>query len=414
MKINSINNKKINLNFLSIILISLLPISLLIGSAIINGFVILIDIIFLIDLVKNKKIKYLNNKLFYAFLLLWASLLINAFFSENFNNSILRALGFVRFIFFVFAIKYYVSSNNYFYREKIFYFWTVVFFLVTLDLLFEFYFGFNTLGYSNDIPGRLSGYLNQELKIGGFYYGFILISLIFIYNKYKNLSLLYFLITIFLITSFLIGERSNFIKICFILILFLYFVDKKFIFKNLLFITLIFSLIFTLIYFNKDSKERFYDSLIKPIIVNLKFSKTLKYSQYGAHYDAAIGIFKNYPVFGVGLKNFRHESGKSEYINKEFIFYQTRQTTHPHQIHFELLSETGLFGYLSFIIFFGYYLRKNIKIQIKNGNLYHLSGIFFVFTSFLPLLPSGSFFTTFGATIFWINFSVIELFKDDH
>ena len=75
-----------------------------------------------------------------------------------------------------------------------------MFFLVTLDLLFEFYFGFNTLGYSNDIPGRLSGYLNQELKIGGFYYGFILISLIFIYNKYKNLSLLYFLITIFKIT----------------------------------------------------------------------------------------------------------------------------------------------------------------------------------------------------------------------
>ena len=160
MKINFIDYKKFSLNFLSIILITTLPISLLLGSGVINVVIILIDFIFLAELIKDKNIKYLNNKLFYAFLILWLSLFINVFFSDNFNNSILRALGFIRFIIFVFAIKYYVSYNNYFNKEKIFNFWFIVIFVVTLDLLFESYYGFNTLGFSNDMIGRLSGFLN--------------------------------------------------------------------------------------------------------------------------------------------------------------------------------------------------------------------------------------------------------------
>tara|TARA_B100000795_G_scaffold268201_1_gene254700 strand:- start:1229 stop:2485 length:1257 start_codon:yes stop_codon:yes gene_type:complete len=413
MKTKLINNDKLNLSFLSAILIAALPILLLMGSGTINVAVLLIDIIFLVELIKSKNIKYLNNKLFYAFLLLWFSLFINVFLSDNFNNSILRALGFVRFVIFVFAIKYCISYNNYFYKEKIFNFWFIIIFLVTLDLLFESYFGFNSLGFSNDMIGRLSGFLNQELKIGGFYYGFILIALTFIYHKYKNLPLLYFFTAIFLLCSFLIGERSNFIKVFLIVSFFIIFVDRKFILKNVIFIITLFSLICSLVFFNNSSKDRFYTQLIEPIIVNLNFSKTLQYSHYGAHYDTAIKIFKNNPIFGVGLKNYRHESGKAKYINEKYIFNNTRQSTHPHQIHFEFLSETGLFGYLCFLIFFIYSLKNNIMKQIKYENLYHLSGILFVFAFFLPLLPSGSFFTTFNATIFWINFSIIEAFNNN-
>ena len=203
------------------------------GPKILTSFILgSFDFIFLAELIKDKNIKYLNNKLFYAFLILWLSLFINVFFSDNFNNSILRALGFIRFIIFVFAIKYYVSYDNYFNKEKIFNFWFIVIFVVTLDLLFESYYGFNTLGFSNDMIGRLSGFLNQELKIGGFYYGFILIALSFIYQKYKNLPLLYFFTAIFLLCSFLIGERSNFIKVILIVSLFIFFADRNRIIKK--------------------------------------------------------------------------------------------------------------------------------------------------------------------------------------
>ena len=146
--------------------------------------------------------------------------------------------------------------------------------------------------------------------------------------------------------------------------------------------------------------------------LNYSLVQYLKYSPYGAHYDTAFSIFKDNPYFGVGLKNFRNESGKEKYKNSEYIFYNHRQSTHPHQVHFELLSETGLLGYFSFLVFFYIFLKKSIKIHLKNKNIYQLSGILVVLISFLLLIPSGSFFTTYGATIFWLNFAVVEAFND--
>ena len=406
-----INFNNLNYQFFPILLIMFLPVTLLLGSAIINISVVLIDIFFLINFIKNKKINYFSGSIFYALLILWFSLIANSLFSTNFENSIIRALGFFRFIILIFAIKYYISIKNFKYKEIIFKIWFIVFCIVSIDLLFEIIFGFNTLGYQSHIFGRLSGFLNQELKIGNFYFGFILLALSFSYYKFKNISFTYILLLIFLVISFLIGERSNFIKVFLISIPFLFFINKKSLFKNMIFVSTILLLIVTIIFSNNSYKERFYGMLIKPIINDLNTSSILRNSIYGAHYDTAFKIFKKNISFGVGLKNFRHESKKNEYKNNEFLFTEWRHTTHPHQLHLELLSETGLFGYTIFIIFFIYFLTHSIKWQLQNKNAYQLSGILFLLASLLPLLPSGSFFTTYGATIFWINFSIIEAFN---
>ena len=42
------------------------------------------------------------------------------------------------------------------------------------------------MGFKNDYPGRLSGFLNQELKVGGYYYGFILLALTFLLLNYRK------------------------------------------------------------------------------------------------------------------------------------------------------------------------------------------------------------------------------------
>ena len=66
--------------------------------------------------------------------------------------------------------------------------------------------------------------------------------------------------------------------------------------------------------------------------------------------------------------------------------------THPHQIHFEFLSETGLFGYTSFLIFILCSIYLSIKNYLTYKNPYQLCGILFVVSTLIPLLPSGSFF----------------------
>ena len=399
------NEKKINI--VNIFLISLLPLALITRSAVINIFTVLIAATFLITLINEKKFFFLNDKIFYLLCFFWTSLIINLFFTTNLESSFFRALGFGKFILFIFSIKYYLLYKNSKYEKFIYQIWFFIFSVVSLDLLFEFIFGFNSLGYVSPMPGRLSGFLNQELKIGHYYSAFFLISLSYIYSNYKNYFYIYLFSFVFIFISFAIGERSNFIKAFLIFLLFYFMFDRKFIFKKIfLFFTFSTLLIFVGLQ-NDGIKSRLWNQFLKPISHNEKVFDYIKKSHYGAHYDTAIKIFHNYPVFGAGLKNYRNESSKDIYKSGDPDFDQWRWATHPHQIHFEFLSETGIFGYLSFIFFFLLSIGWSIKSYLNNKNIYQLSSILFVIVSVLPILPSGSFFTTYGATIFWINFSIM-------
>ena len=133
----------------------------------------------------------------------------------------------------------------------------------------------------------------------------------------------------------------------------------------------------------------------------------LENSIYGAHYNVAKEIFKDNPIFGVGIKNFRIESFSNKYDNLNHKYNKQRGNTHPHQIHYELLSETGLVGYLSFMIFILISLYFFFKSYKKNRNIYQFSGMLFVLINLVPLLPSGSFFSTYSAGLFWINYSIM-------
>ncbi len=397
---------------LLVFLISIFPISLLIGSGVINSFIIVIDLLFLVLIIKEKNYKFFKNKTFYILLILWGSLILNMLLSLDQGNSFSRSVGFIRFLIFVFAIKFVLNKNEK-HDNIIFLSWVLLFILVSFDVVFEYIFGFNTLGFNNNFSGRISSFLNDELKIGNFYLGFFLISLSFIYYTLKNKYYFFFSLIIFTVVSFLIGERSNFLRIIPLIILFFFIIDRKFIFKKISTIIVIFSLVFLIITQNNNYKDRFINQTFSFLAKN-NYSVThyFKFSIYGAHYNAAYQVFKDYPLFGVGLKNFRIESGRPKYENDDFRFTARRQNTHPHQIHLEFLSELGLIGYLFFLIFFYIFLKRSISIQIKNRNLYHLSGLLFLFVFFIPLIPTGSFFTTYGAAIFWLNFAIIEAFND--
>jgi O-antigen ligase len=109
----------------------------------------------------------------------------------------------------------------------------------------------------------------------------------------------------------------------------------------------------------------------------------------------------------VGIKNFRNESGNKKYDNLKHPLNDLRTATHPHQLHFEFLAETGIFGYLCFLVFIFISLYWSIKSYLINKNNFQLSGILFVLISILPLLPSGSFLSTFNSSIFWINYAIM-------
>jgi len=399
--------KETKYNIFGIILISLLPLALLSRSAILNSIIIIINLLFIFIIFKEKKFNFLNNKYFYALNIFWASLILNAFFSIDKINSLERALGFFRFIILVFAIKFFLNLKDSKYQKLIFIIWTTIFIITTFDLLFESTFGFNTLGYISYMPGRLAGFLNKELKIGHFYAAFILIALTtFHTNLSKKNIFIYLIFFLFIIISFLIGERANFLRILIIATIFLFLFERKLLIKKLIVLIFLIMTLFLIINFNEKYKHRFWGQFIQPIN-ETNYKTYIQNSQYGAHYETAKKIFKNNILFGVGLKNYRNESYKEIYENNNFPETKARWATHPHQLHFEFLSETGLFGYSVFIIFFIFIFITNIKSLIIRFNLYQLSSMLFIMASILPFIPSGSFFTTYGATLFWINFSVM-------
>ena len=95
--------------------------------------------------------------------------------------------------------------------------------------------------------------------------------------------------------------------------------------------------------------------------------------------------------------------------NKDFAFQI--MGTHPHQIHFEILSETGLFGFLSFTTFILYSFFCSLKSYFKNRNKYQLSALLFILCSLIPFLPSGSFFSTYTSVLFWLNFAIMTSYN---
>ena len=383
-------------------LLAILPISLLTGSLVINLITIMISIIFIFELIIKKKINFLNNWSFYLLLFLWLSFLINLIFSQNSSLGIFRTVGFIRFVLLVQVIRYVFSINDTKYKELILKSWLLIFLVVNLDLLIEYFSGKNILGYKSTIDGRLASFLDDELKIGGYYFGFCMLSLATIYSYYiKDYKTIFGFAITFLVIAILIGERSNFIKILFsiLFVLFFYFREHK---LKLLFLSLVCTIIFgTITYKNENLKYRYFTQWNK---------NNIKTNIYFTHYKTAIFVFKKYPFFGSGIKNFRVEVKKvieerfkddKNYNNSHVI------TTHPHQLNFEILSETGIFGFTCYIIFFLTSFIFAFKKILRNNDIFLIVSTTFCLVYINPLLPSGSFFTTYGATIFWTNYGAM-------
>ena len=400
--------KKKPLDQFGIFLLSVFPISLIAGNFFINIFILLFSINFFLNFRENKII--LKNQIFYLMIFFLISLIINVIFSTDPLNSLPRVVKILFIIFFVFEIKRLIQSYTTSYIKYIFLSWFCIFLILIFDIIFELIFGHNMIGNKAYMSGRIASFFGDELVVGAFYHGFVLffLSYFFLELKQKN-NILIFLILGTLLISFLIGERTNFIKSFLSIIIFVSLSIKINFKTKIIGLTLVLAVIFTFINFNPGYKLRFIDQL-KPLFSFNGYSNFLKESQYGAHRNASVKILKENLYFGVGIKNFRYEVSKKKYENKEYKETNMRQSTHPHQIHHEFLSETGLFGYITFLLFIFFSLYLGIKNYLKEKNLYQLSSIIFIVITLMPILTSGSFLSTFTSGIFWLNYAIMVSF----
>jgi len=272
------------------------------------------------------------------------------------------------------------------------------------------------------MPGRLGSFTGQESVIGHFFFGFCLIFLSYLYTQSKKNYFNVIIALTLVMISFLIGERANLIRTFIAISLFIFFVYKiNYKIKILSVIIMVISSYIFFLSVDGYYKMRYYKK-IKLIFAPGGLTNYLDNSQYGAHRNVAKEIFLDNPIFGVGIKNFRIESRDKKYhtfpgetppnldttkSNPEKHWKHMLGSNHPHELYYEFLSETGIFGFSCFLIFILSSVIFSIKNYLKKSNIYQLSGIIVVIISILPVIPTGSFFATNNSSIFWINYAIM-------
>ncbi len=385
------------------ILISIIPISIILGSAVSFVNIVILCLSFLIYLILRNKLSIIKNKVCLLLLFIYLYLIFNSLVSLDFENSLTRNFGFIRFILLFLLINYFFCFPGF--QKKILNFWSLLILVFALDIYIEFFSGTNIFGFGNDVfRTRIVSFFKDEPVAGAFLHAFIFLIIGHLIENFSNNKKIKYLLVIFLFFLMfaiaITGERSNTIKTLFGFILFLIFV-KNFDIKSkiVFFVTCIFCIL--LLFLKSDYlKTRYYGQILSNIVNEEKKLNFLENNLYIQLYKSGYTVFKKHPFFGVGNKNYRVETCENEH--KGYVCM-----THPHQIYFELLSEHGLFGTTILLSLIFYLLFKILIEVLKSRNHIQIGCFVYILSNFLPVIPSGSFFSSFSATLFWLNFSIM-------
>ena len=411
------NDKILNSYFL--LLFSFIPASIIFGPAVSLVNILLIDFSFIFLILYKKDYKFLSNKTIKLIIFLCLYLIFNSIIAIDFSMSANRNFGFIRFGILFLAFNYFFYNKDF--VIKVLIVWTLTLSILSLDTYLESISGRNILGYGDEYGRRIVSFFKDEPIVGGYINGFYLVIIGYLFyinriisNKYKYIILIFSIF--FVLAIILTGERSNAIKAVSGLFLFYLFNDS---FKLKEKIFSIFIIILTFIFVINKSvylEHRYNDYFFKPITlvlqVNKEFNKKdvlrnnvykdkLKNNIYFGLYQSGFEVFKKYPIFGVGNKNYRVETCSNEKNSK----YNCNP--HPHQIYFEFLAEHGFIGSMILLFILFNLVFSKIKIILNSKNYLQLGCLIFLTTSFIPFLPSGAFFADYNLTIFWINLSIM-------
>lgn len=401
-------------------LYSILPISYIAGSLIINLNFLLIDLAFIYTIIKNKDFPFKElGKEILVFLLIFFYILLNSIIQYYYYNAnisfndegLIRSIGLIKYILFYFASVYFFSFLK-IKSYKIISFWTIVLFIVIIDVFFERINGHNLLNIKSPSSQRISSFFGDELIVGYFIlsFGFICISNLLEKFNFKNKInydlLVYFLILLIPLTIFITGERSNFLKSLFISTILLIAISKYKRGINLkIFSILTLVAIISISFSSENLKSRYlrtFDQINKSIEDKEKniFMNSKHFYNYKLGYD----IFMENILFGVSTKKFRWACKEKRDLDEKMISFGC--STHPHQTYIETLAEHGIIG---FLLIFGsliLFVKYRINEFLKKVSFIKFSAIIYLISLWIPFLPFGSFLSTSAFSLIILNLVV--------
>ena len=391
----------------SVLLYFIIP-ALATGPFLSDLIVSITGLLFIIITFLEKNFKYYKSKFFIFFILFNFYLIINSLLSNNSLLSFESTLFYFRFTFFVLSIWYALENNSKFINifSRVFIF---TFFLVLVDAYIQYFFDYNILGYEYN-SNRLSGIFGDEMVLGSYISRLLplLFALMIATNFKASLYLGILLLVMSDVVIYLSGERVAFFNLLLSTFIIIMLVGR---WKAVRSVAVLFSLIFIALISvtNQSVTDRMIFDTLNQLNQKTATQEAQNYKfrffsiEHENGYFISLRMFKDNKLFGIGPKNFREECKREKY----FIDYGCH--THPHNFYLQLLSETGIIGFIPFFFIFFFLSYKMVEHFLKKLfmkkiilNDYQVCIFACLYVTLFPIVPSGNIFNNWLSIIYYL------------
>lgn len=126
-------------------------------------------------------------------------------------------------------------------------------------------------------------------------------------------------------------------------------------------------------------------------------------------WESAWNMFKDYPVFGVGLGQYK-DNYQQKYISPKA---KEPNLAHAHNNFMQMLAENGIVGFIGFITMFVYIIGHNVRMFLNSKNIYSLAICSVTITLLLQGLTEFNFGNSAVVKAYWLILGCLVVLAED-